>query len=294
MEIPEHLELDVSGMAIGDTLRLADLPPREGVTYLDDPEETVLATVTLPTRVEEPGGPRRARSCRGRGARGRGAAEAPPRRRGCGRASPASPAPPRLACACLGAGASAPRRSTCSSSGSAIPAASTRAHRHNVGWMVVDELARRHGGSWRAKFSGQLAELRLDGHRVALLKPETYMNESGRSVARRGALLQARAGRDARRPRRGRSRARPAAGAPGGGLAGPQRAALDRAAPRHAGVPPPAGRRRPSGPRRSAPARRLRALGFEPEDDAETLVGRAADAVETLDAEGLDARRQFN
>ena len=54
MEIPEHLELDVSELAIGDTLRLADLPPRDGVTYLDDPEETVLATVTLPTRVEEP------------------------------------------------------------------------------------------------------------------------------------------------------------------------------------------------------------------------------------------------
>jgi len=54
MEIPEHLELDVSGMAIGDTLRLADLPAREGVTYLDDADETVLASVGLPTRVEEP------------------------------------------------------------------------------------------------------------------------------------------------------------------------------------------------------------------------------------------------
>jgi large subunit ribosomal protein L25 len=54
MEVPEHLELDVSGMAIGDTLRLADLPAREGVTYLDDPDETVLATVTMPTKVEEP------------------------------------------------------------------------------------------------------------------------------------------------------------------------------------------------------------------------------------------------
>src|SRR5918912_652547 len=54
MEIPEHLELDVSGMAIGDTLRLADLPVRGGMTYLDDPEETVLATVTLPTQVVEP------------------------------------------------------------------------------------------------------------------------------------------------------------------------------------------------------------------------------------------------
>src|SRR5438094_6180044 len=54
MEIPEHLDLDVSGMAIGDTLRLVDLAPLDGVTYLDDPEETVLASVGLPTRVEEP------------------------------------------------------------------------------------------------------------------------------------------------------------------------------------------------------------------------------------------------
>jgi large subunit ribosomal protein L25 len=54
MEIPEHIDLDVSGMAIGDTLRLVDLQPMDGVTYLDNPEETVLATVTLPTRVEEP------------------------------------------------------------------------------------------------------------------------------------------------------------------------------------------------------------------------------------------------
>src|SRR5881397_3569062 len=56
-------------------------------------------------------------------------------------------------------------------------------NRHNVGWMVVEELGRRHGASWKGKFSGQLAELRLDGHRVGLLKPETYMNDSGRSVA---------------------------------------------------------------------------------------------------------------
>jgi large subunit ribosomal protein L25 len=54
MEIPEHIDLDVSGMAIGDTLRLADLAPMAGVTYLDNPEETVLATVTLPTREVEP------------------------------------------------------------------------------------------------------------------------------------------------------------------------------------------------------------------------------------------------
>jgi large subunit ribosomal protein L25 len=53
LEVPDRLELDVSGMEIGDTLRLADLAAREGVTFLDDPE-TVLATVTMPTRVEEP------------------------------------------------------------------------------------------------------------------------------------------------------------------------------------------------------------------------------------------------
>ena len=53
LEVPERMELDVSAMEIGDTLRLADLAAREGVTYLDDPE-TVLATVTVPTKVEEP------------------------------------------------------------------------------------------------------------------------------------------------------------------------------------------------------------------------------------------------
>ncbi len=54
LEVPEHLDLDVSGMAIGDTVRLAELPVQEGVKFLDDPDETVLATVTMPTRFVEP------------------------------------------------------------------------------------------------------------------------------------------------------------------------------------------------------------------------------------------------
>jgi large subunit ribosomal protein L25 len=54
MEVPEHLDLDVSGMQMGDTLRLSDLLVPDGVTLLDDPEETVLATLTMPTRVVEP------------------------------------------------------------------------------------------------------------------------------------------------------------------------------------------------------------------------------------------------
>jgi large subunit ribosomal protein L25 len=54
MEIPEHIDADISVLAIGDSLRLADLPAIDGVTFLDDPDETVLATVTPPTVVEEP------------------------------------------------------------------------------------------------------------------------------------------------------------------------------------------------------------------------------------------------
>jgi large subunit ribosomal protein L25 len=53
LEVPERLELDVSAMEIGDSLRLTDLSSPEGVTLLDDPD-TVLATVTVPTKVEEP------------------------------------------------------------------------------------------------------------------------------------------------------------------------------------------------------------------------------------------------
>jgi large subunit ribosomal protein L25 len=54
LEIPQHLDVDVSGMHIGDTLRLAELAVPDGITLLDDLETTVLATVTMPTRVEEP------------------------------------------------------------------------------------------------------------------------------------------------------------------------------------------------------------------------------------------------
>jgi large subunit ribosomal protein L25 len=53
LEIPEHLELDVSELGIGESARLAQVKLPEGVTVLDDPEETVLASVALP-RAEEP------------------------------------------------------------------------------------------------------------------------------------------------------------------------------------------------------------------------------------------------
>jgi large subunit ribosomal protein L25 len=53
LEIPEHIDVDVSGMEIGATLRLSELTAPEGATFLDDPEETVVATITAPTRAIE-------------------------------------------------------------------------------------------------------------------------------------------------------------------------------------------------------------------------------------------------
>lgn len=56
-------------------------------------------------------------------------------------------------------------------------------NRHNIGFMAVDEIVRRHGFSpWRKRFQGEAAEATLAGEKVLALKPMTYMNESGRSV----------------------------------------------------------------------------------------------------------------
>jgi PTH1 family peptidyl-tRNA hydrolase len=64
------------------------------------------------------------------------------------------------------------------------PGQKYRHNRHNIGFVVVEEIARRHGfAPWRKRFHGLTAEGSLDGERVVLLRPETYMNDSGRSVA---------------------------------------------------------------------------------------------------------------
>ncbi len=56
-------------------------------------------------------------------------------------------------------------------------------NRHNIGFMAIDEIARRYGfGPWRQRFHGLTAEGRLNGRRAFALKPETYMNDSGRAV----------------------------------------------------------------------------------------------------------------
>jgi peptidyl-tRNA hydrolase, PTH1 family len=168
-------------------------------------------------------------------------------------------------------------------------------HRHNVGWMVVDELARRHDASWKGKFNGRLAEVRMDGHRVGLLKPETWMNESGRSVnaAARFFKLEPDAilvVHDEIDLEPGRLQARR-----GGGLAGHnglRSIAAHLKTPDFLRLRVGVGRPGRGDPRKPAD---YVLSNFSAEDDAETLVARAADAVEKLDAEGLErAQAHFN
>ncbi len=63
------------------------------------------------------------------------------------------------------------------------PGTKYQGNRHNIGFMAVDEIARRHGfGPWRRRFQGETSEGTIGGERVILLKPATYMNDSGLSV----------------------------------------------------------------------------------------------------------------
>jgi len=63
------------------------------------------------------------------------------------------------------------------------PGAKYARNRHNIGFVAVDEIARRHGfAPWRRRFQGETAEGTLDRERVILLKPATFMNDSGRAV----------------------------------------------------------------------------------------------------------------
>ncbi|MEZ5913431.1 MAG: aminoacyl-tRNA hydrolase [Paracoccaceae bacterium] len=63
------------------------------------------------------------------------------------------------------------------------PGAKYAMNRHNIGFMALDRIAGDHGfGPWRARFQGEIAEGRLGGQKVLLLKPMTFMNLSGQSV----------------------------------------------------------------------------------------------------------------
>jgi PTH1 family peptidyl-tRNA hydrolase len=167
--------------------------------------------------------------------------------------------------------------------------------RHNVGFMVADELARRLGGSWRGKFAGELAEVRLDGLRLALLKPQTYMNESGRSVGAAARFFKIEPEdivvvHDEVDLEPGRLQVRL-----GGGLAGHnglRSVAGVLGTPDFARVRIGVGRPQRGDPR---PVADFVLSGFPPEVDAEALVSRAADAVEAVARDGVEeAQNRFN
>ena len=167
--------------------------------------------------------------------------------------------------------------------------------RHNAGWLVVDELARRHGGSWRSKFSGSLAEVRLGEKRLALLKPETYMNESGRSVSAAARFFKVPAesilvAHDDVDLEPGRLQARR-----GGGLAGHnglRSLAQDLGAQDFLRLRIGVGRPGRGDPR---PVADWVLSPFASEEDVEALVARAADAAEVIANEGLEAAQaKFN
>ena len=63
------------------------------------------------------------------------------------------------------------------------PGAQYALHRHNIGFMAVDAIAALYGfGAWKTRFQGLASEGRIGDHKVTLLKPATFMNDSGRSV----------------------------------------------------------------------------------------------------------------
>lgn len=167
--------------------------------------------------------------------------------------------------------------------------------RHNVGWMVVDEIARRADATFKSKFDGRLAEARVEGRRIALLKPETYMNVSGKSIGAAARFFKTELGcvlvvHDDVDLELGRLQARA-----GGGLAGHNGL---RSIAQVLGSPEflrlRVGVGRPGRGDRRAVADFVLAP-FEPHEDRDDLVSRAADAVEVVVRDGLEeAQRRVN
>ena len=167
--------------------------------------------------------------------------------------------------------------------------------RHNAGWMVVDELARRCDATFKSKFNGRLCETRMGDSRVALLEPETYMNESGRSISAAARYFKV-APEDVLVVHDdvdldvGRLQARLGGGL--GGHNGLRSIAQSLGTPEFVRLRIGVGRPGRGDPRDVAD---YVLAPFEAHEDRGAIVARAADAVETLVSEGLEAAQQrFN
>jgi PTH1 family peptidyl-tRNA hydrolase len=161
--------------------------------------------------------------------------------------------------------------------------------------MVVDELGRRHSASFRSKFNGRIADIRIEDHRLALLEPETYMNESGRSIAAAARFYKVDPAdvlvvHDDVDLELGRLQARA-----GGGLAGHnglRSIAQVLGTPDFVRMRVGVGRPGRGDPRDVAD---FVLSPFDTHEDRDGIVARAADAVEVVIAEGLEeAQRRFN
>jgi PTH1 family peptidyl-tRNA hydrolase len=176
------------------------------------------------------------------------------------------------------------------------PGAKYSLHRHNVGFMAADIIAEVHDfGPWQKKFRSLIAEGRIGRHRVLLLKPQTFMNDSGDAVQQTlrfykldvDALTAFHDELDLA-PFKVKVRV-------GGGLAGHNGL---RSLARHLGTQEflrlriGVGRPERGDPR---PLADWVLANFEPHEDVDSLVARAADAVETLVTSGLETtQQQFN
>src|ERR1700730_11496636 len=196
--IPQYIEADVSGLEISHSLHLSDIQLPAGVKSLLR-EDVTLVTIVPPSGYAEE-----------MKAAAAAAAAGPAVVAGAPAAPGAAPVPGAAAAAPAAGGAAAP------AAGAKAPAAGAKApagggdkkkksgagcrvlrlfvcpcnpgakhahNRHNIGFMAVNEIARRHGfAPWRRRFQGETAEGTLDHERVILLRPATFMNESGRAV----------------------------------------------------------------------------------------------------------------
>ncbi len=187
-DLPESLAVDMGKMALNETLFLKDIPLPAGVTIPELTKGRDIPVVSIHSpRAEEAG----AGGCGSRGGCCNGDACC------CGLRMPRRkalllPLPtPRK---------SRPRRTPARSKrrpaempGLAIklivglgnPGRDYESSRHNAGFWLVEELARRHGGAFRLepKFNAELARIRIGGHELWLVKPQDYMNNSGRVTA---------------------------------------------------------------------------------------------------------------
>ena len=173
------------------------------------------------------------------------------------------------------------------------PGALYALHRHNVGFMAADIIAEVHGfAPWSKKFRSLVSEGRIGRHRVLLLKPQTFMNDSGDAVQQ--ALRFYKLDMDALTVFHDELDLAPfkVKVKQGGGTAGHNGL---RSIASHLGTTDflrlRVGVGRPARGDRRKPADYVLS-DFEPHEDAERLVAAAADAVELLDAEGLEAAQR--